>query len=167
MIKKRGQIWSFDVMIASALFIVTILIFFTFSLNQSDETTEAFDLLFYDGNVLADNIMSEGYPKNWNSSTVSIIGLTTDNRINQSKIEELYTMIYFENNYTRTKNLFNTKYDYYFFLDENMTANSNSIEGIGYPGATKSNINSRNLIKVTRFTIYQNKTVPLYIYIWE
>ena len=76
-------------------------------------------------------------------------------------------MIYTENNYTRTKNIFNTQYDYYFFLDENMTINSLEVEGIGKPETTKDNINAKNLIKITRFTVYQNKTTPIYIYLWE
>ena len=40
-------------------------------------------------------------------------------------------------------------------------------QGIGKPGVNKDNIDARNLIKTTRFTIYKNKTVPLYLYIWE
>ena len=111
--------------------------------------------------------MSPGYPENWNINNVIILGLTTDNKINETKLEKIYEMINTNNNYTKTKQLFNTIYDYYFFFDDNMTIQSSNIEGIGKPGATKDNIDARNLIKITRFTIYKNKTVPLYVYIWE
>lgn len=164
---KSAQIWGLDIMMGLSLFLVGIMIFFIYTLNQSDETKESFDLLFYDGKILADNLMSSGHPQDWNSTNAVILGLTTDNKINETKLEQFYNIIYTENNYTKTKRLFNTKYDYYFFLDENMTINSNSIEGIGKPGISKNNIESRNLVKITRFTIYQNKTLPLYIYIWE
>lgn len=164
---KKAQIWGLDIMMGLALFLIGIMIFFTYSLNQSEETTEVFDLLFYDGKILADNLMSEGYPIDWNSTNSVVLGLTSDNKINDTKLERLYDMIYTENNYSRTKQLFNTKYDYYFFFDQNMTIDSNPVEGVGKPGVSKNSITSKNLVKITRFTIYQNKTLPLYIYIWE
>ena len=154
-------------MVGMSLFLVGIMIFFVYTLNQPEETREAFDLLFYDGKLLADNLMSEGFPLDWNSSVAVILGLTTDNKMNETKLEKLYEMIYAENNYTKTKILFGTNYDYYFFFDENMTIDYNQVEGIGKPGISKNNIDSKNLVKITRFTIYQNKTAPLYIYIWE
>jgi len=116
---------------------------------------------------VANNLLSSGYPQNWEADSVMTLGITDNNKINQTKLEQLYEMIYTDNNYTKTKNLLNTQYDYYFFLDQNMTINSNSIEGIGKPGTTINNVTSRNLIKTTRYTIYQNKTTPLYIYTWE
>ena len=163
----RGQIWSLDLMSGLALFLVGIMIFFVYSLNQPSQAKESFEFLSYDGKIIADSLLSEGYPKNWNSNNAISLGITTSNKINQSKLETLYQMIYVQNNYTKTKNLLNTEYNYYFFLDQNMTVSTGSIEGIGKPGITKQNIDAKNLIKTTRFTIYQNKTTPLYLYIWQ
>ena len=150
-----------------ALFLVGIAIFFIYSINQPSQSKETFELLNYDGKMIADTLLSQGYPENWNTSNVITIGLTTSNKINQTKLENLYQMIYVQNNYARTKNLLNTGYDYYFFLTENMTVGAGPIEGIGKPGTTKNNINAKDLIKITRYTIYQNKTIPLYLYIWQ
>lgn len=165
--KTKAQIWSLDLMAGLALFLVGIMIFFVYSLNQPSQAQETLSLLTYDGKIIADNLLSEGYPSNWNPSNAITIGLTTSKKINQTKLETLYQMIYTDNNYTKTKNLFNTGYDFYFFLDQNMTVSAGSIEGIGKPGVTKDNINAKNLIKITRYTIYQNKTTPLYLYIWQ
>ena len=90
------------------------------------------------------------------------LGVTSDNKRNTTKLEKFYSLDYLE-----TKRLFNTVYDYYFFFDENITTPSLNIEGIGKPGATKDNIEAKNLMKITRFIIYKNKTIPLYTYIWE
>jgi len=141
--------------------------FFVYSVNQSSQSKEAFGLLSIDGKIVADNILSQGYPKNWNSSNVIIPGILSNNEINQTKLQNLYQMIYLQNGYEKTKKLFDTGYDYYFFLDENMTINSISIEGIGKPSVAKDNISAKNLIKITRFVIYQNRTTPLYLYIWN
>jgi hypothetical protein len=165
--KPKAQIWGLDIMVASGLFVIAILIFFMYTVNNSEESYETFELLKYDGNSISNSLLSEGYPENWNSSNVITIGIATNNRINQTKLENLYSMIYIEGNYSKTKTLFNTIYDYYFFLDENMTVYTNSIEGIGKPGVSKENIESKNLIKTTRFIIYENKTTPLYLYTWE
>ena len=150
-----------------ALFLVGIMIFFIYSLNQPYQARETLDLLSYDGKIIADSLLSQGYPSNWNSSNVMTLGITTAKKINQTKLDELYQMINVQKEYDKTKNLFNTQYDYYFFLDQNMTINSASVEGVGKPGVTKQNVNAKNLVKITRFTIYENKTTPLYIYIWN
>ncbi len=164
---SRGQIWSLDLMAGLALFLVGIMIFFIYSINQPSQAKETLDILSYDGNIIADNLLSQGYPSDWNSGNAITIGLTTLNKINQTKLENLYQMIYLENDYVKTKNLFNTEYDYYLFLDQNMTVSTGSLEGIGKPGTTKYNVDARDLIKITRYTVYQNKTTPLYIYIWQ
>jgi hypothetical protein len=157
---KQAQIWGLDVLSALTIFFIGIMIFFIYSLNQPGESRETFELLSYDGKIITDNLMSPGYPENWEADNVVTLGITSNNKINETKLEKIYNM-----DYTQTKQLFNTIYDYYFFFDEKIT--SLDVEGIGKPGATKDNIEAKNLIKITRFTIYQNKTVPLYVYIWE
>lgn len=166
-VKKRAQIWGIDLMSGMVLFIVGVVILFIYSLNQSDEVQDNLELLFYEGKIVADNLLSSGYPSNWDTGNVITMGISDNNKINETKLEKLYKMIYIDNNYTITKNLLNTQYDYYFFLNQNMTINSTEVEGIGNPGVTINNINAKNLIKITRFTIYKNKTTPLYIYIWQ
>ncbi len=165
--KTRGQIWSLDLMAGLALFLVGMMIFFIYSLNQPSQARENLELLSYDGNIIADNLLSPGYPSDWNASNAITIGLTADRKIDQAKLEKLYQIIYTDDDYDKTKNLFNTQYDYYFFLEDNMTVSAGSIEGIGKPGTDPQDITARDLIKITRFTIYQNKTTPLYLYIWE
>jgi len=164
---KKAQIWSLDVTAGLTLFLIGIMIFLIYSLNQPGQAQETHTLLSYDGKIIADNLLSPGYPENWNTSSVIAPGLTTANKINQTKVENLYQMIYAQNNYTKTKVLFNTVYDYYFFLSDNLTVSAGSIHGIGKPGINPSNISAKNLVKITRYTIYQNKTTPLYIYIWN
>jgi hypothetical protein len=163
---KRAQVWGLDVMMGFALFLVAMMIFFAYSINYSSESTETFELLTYDGNLIAQSILSQGYPENWDPSNVEKIGLTDENKINQTKLENFYYLIS-NGNYSKTKRMFNTNYDYYIFFENNMTINSSSVEGIGYPGATKNSIQARDLTKITRITFYENKTVPIYIYIWQ
>lgn len=156
----KAQAWGMDLVIAAVIFTVGIVIFYFYTLNEPNEAEETISNLFYDGDIIADSLFSEGYPKNWNSENVIMPGILNNDKINETKLENFYILNNLD--YGRAKALFNTKYEYYFFLSENMTINSTEIEGIGLkPYAPK------NLIKITRFTIYKNKPITAYIYIWK
>lgn len=163
---KQAQIWSLDLMAGVALFLIGIVIFFTYSINQSGEAEDKLELLFYEGKVVANSLVSSGYPEQWNSGNVITLGIADEGRINNTKLQALHDMIQ-AGNYTQTKNMLNTIYDYYIFFEDNMTSIPGSPDGIGKPLTTRDNVNARNLIKTTRFTVYENKTTPLYLYIWE
>src|SRR3989338_6629598 len=126
---KRGQAWGLDLIVATIIFTMGIIIFFIYSLNLSDDTEEILNNLNYAGNSIADNLLSEGSPLDWNSTNVKKIGLTSGNKINETKLERFYDLNITD--YQKTKSLFNTKYDYYVFFPEPMIINSTSVEGIG------------------------------------
>jgi hypothetical protein len=163
-INKRGQAWSIDLVVGVIIFSVGVLIFFIYSVNQAGEAKESLEGLSYDGDILFSNILSEGYPQDWNENNVVKIGILDEDRINETKLERFYNFA--NNDYARTKSIFNTRYDYYFSFS-NMTINSAAIEGIGKPGTDLNNINAINLLKITRFSIYKNKPITIYLYIWE
>jgi len=156
---KKSQAWGIDLMIAFAIFTFAIIMFYFYALNEPREAKENIDSLFYDGNIIADSILSEGNPKDWNSENVITIGILTDGKIDDEKLEEFYEL---SSDYDRTKILFNTKYDYYFFLGEPMILDAGNIEGIG-----KAPEEYDNLVKITRFTVYDNEPVTAYLYIYE
>lgn len=159
---KKAQAWGIDLMIAMAIFVFGILMFFFYTANQPGETKEIYESLFYDGSIVADSILSEGHPKNWQQDSVVTIGILNDNKINETKLERFYELSVAD--YSKTKILFNTKYNYYVFLSEPMTIDSEEIEGIGLnPEAQETD----NLVKITRFTVYKNKPVTMTIYIFE
>ena len=159
-ILKRGQAWGFDLMIASIIFISGIVVFYLYSLNLPNETEDIINALTYEGNLIAGALLSNGFPSNWDEGNVIIPGILTNNRINQTKLEEFYDLSI--NNYGKTKSLFNIKYEYYIIPSENFTINQNQISAIG-----QAPQNQKNLIKITRITIYKEKPITLNIHIWE
>ncbi|OIO76009.1 MAG: hypothetical protein AUJ85_01510 [Elusimicrobia bacterium CG1_02_37_114] len=160
MIFKRGQAWGFDLMIASIIFISGILIFYLYSLNASTETDEKLEALFYQGSLIADNLISEGYPLDWTEDTVTKIGLLSNNRINETKLERFYYLS--EQDYGKTKTLLKTRYNYYITFSDQITIQGEVIDKIGQQ--TK---NPKNLIKISRLTIYKEKPVEVHIFLWE
>jgi len=164
-LNKRGQAWSIDLIIAVIIFSAGILIFFIYSINQAGEAKEVLSELGYQGDVILNNLLSEGYPQDWNQTNVVTIGILSNNKINETKLERFYN--YSISDYSATRSKFNTRYDYYFTFSD-MTINSVPVDGIGMPGIVDvNNINSSSLIKITRFSIYKEKPTTIYLYIWE
>lgn len=161
---KKAQAWGIDLIVGVIIFSIGVLIFFIYSINHSGEAKESLEGLSYEGNTLFSNILSEGYPKDWNESNVIEIGILDNNKINETKLERFYYLS--KDNYKETKSIFNTRYDYYFSF-ENMTINSSVIQGIGNAEINLSSINATNLLKITRFSIYEEKPTTVYLYIWE
>jgi len=154
MTNKEGQAWGFDLIIASIIFTIGIATFFLYSLNYPVEGQETIDIFSYEGELIAENLLSEGFPQNWDENNVISIGLLNEGKINQTKLDRFINLSI--QDYSRTKNLFNTKYNYYVkILDTD-------VEIIGQQPS-----DPKNLIKITRYTIYQNKPVTLNVYIWE
>ncbi|MFA5174473.1 MAG: hypothetical protein WC438_04805 [Candidatus Pacearchaeota archaeon] len=162
---KSAQAWGMDLMIGVIIFSIGIIVFFIYSINAPGEQKENFQELSYQGNLIAKTILSEGYPLDWNDINAVKIGILSGDKINQTKLERFYDLS--QSNYYKTKTLFNTKYDYYFFFDKNMTINSVEVDGIGKPGITRDNINASNLIKITRVVVYEDKPTTAYLYVFE
>jgi hypothetical protein len=162
---KKAQAWGIDLMIAVVMFSMGIVTFYLYTINNPAESKEAMEFLFTDGKIIGDTILSEGVPADWNSLDVIKIGVLTDNKIDSAKLQQFYDLA--QTNYSHTKKLFGTSYDYYFTLDKNFTTIGQNIDGIGKPGFDKNNINARDLIKITRFSVYQDEPTAVYLYIFR
>ena len=159
---KKAQAWGTDLVIAFTIFSFSIIFFYFYSFNYSSETEDILELLTYEGNFIADSLLSPGYPNPWDESNVLEIGITTNGKINQTKLNTFYEFT--QNDYEKTKRVFGTKYDYYFLMEDPINS---TLEGIGKPGINSTNLEALNLMKITRFTIYQNKPTTAYVYIFQ
>ena len=160
MFSKKGQAWGTDLIIASVVFIGGLLVFYFYSLNISDDGSDTLQKLQYSGELVAEDLFSEGYPKNWEIEDVQRIGIVTDSRINQTKLESFYNLSTYE--YEKTKSLFNLNYEYYISFQNNVSIYGQSVEGIGLKPQ-----NSNNLIKITRVMVYNDKPTSVEVEIWN
>lgn len=157
--KKRGQAWGFDAMIAAVIFSAGVITFYLFALNYSAAKSQIVEDLTYDANNIADSILSEGLPTNWNESVVTKIGILSDDKINNTKVAQFYNLSI--EKYPLTKSQFNTRFDYFFNLSEPLIINNVPVTGIGHPP-----VNAKNVVRVTHFSAYNNKPVTVYILTW-
>ncbi len=160
MSNKKAQAWGFDIIVATGIFIFGIIAFFLYTINYPTGEQEKLDDLLYEGNIVADNLLSEGYPENWTTSTVSKIGIMNNKVISQEKLE--YFNEISSTDYGRTRTILGTKYNYFVNFSRPMQITGTNIEGIGlFPN------NPKNSIKISRVSIYQNKPVSIEVQVWE
>lgn len=159
--QKRAQAWGIDLIVASIIFVLGIVLFYIYSLNLTNDTASTLDNLEYNARTVSDSLLTTGSPNNWNETSVSRIGILSDQKINQTKLERFYNLT--QSDYNRTKNIFNTPYDYYIVLAQGSFIIENStVEGLGLQPS-----DPENLIKINRATIYNNRPVTIYIQIWN
>lgn len=157
---KKAQAWGFDVIVATGIFIFGIIAFFLYTINYPTGEQEKLEDLLYEGNIVADSLLSTGYPENWTTSSVSKIGILTNNVIDQDKLENFYNLA--SSDYSRTRSMFGIKYNYFVNFSESIEISGSNVEGIGLLSQ-----NTRNNIKVSRVSIYKNKPVTIEVQLWE
>ena len=163
--EKKGQIWGMDLVIATIIFSAAIAFFYLYTFNQSAESERLLEDLGYEGGIITDTLLSEGHPENWNETNVVQLGILTNGKINETKLEQFYNMS--RNDYFSLKRVLNSRYNFYFFLEENMSITGQTIDGIGYTGITRNNLSAENIVKTERIVIYKNKPMGANLYIWK
>ena len=168
-ILTKAQVFSLDLIIAMLVFGSAILIYYKNITNLSDQDEELLDDLLIDVKSISNSLVSQGYPYNWNKDNVVRIGITDNNRFNETKLEQ-FSMI----PYNEGRKLFGTAYDYYIFFrdrDNNIVPFNESLEGIGKPGVNFTNIqtveNPKKLVKVTRLIVKESEIEKMVIYLWD
>ena len=178
---SKAQAWFTDFTIAILLFILLLIIYFTYSLNLSKRDTEVFNNLVTDSNSISTSLVLGGYPSNWTVANVQRLGLTDNSqRIVQDKLIQFYNL-----SYDKRKTLLNTQYDYFIFLKNksNCLLNISGIFGMGHSdvaitsvaecngfsenSVNLSNINPKNIIRTDRLLILNSDVVDTVIYLWQ
>ncbi len=158
MMNAKAQAWGFDLFIAAIIFVGGIIFFYLYTLNASSDQ-EALPELIAEADMLATILLSEGVPPTWNTTTLSQIGLLTNNKINETKLESFYNLSI--QDYKKTKAITRLRYDYYITFSEQITINGQQLNGIGLTPNTPN-----HLAKLSRLTIYKNKPISITVEVW-
>lgn len=158
--EKKAQAWGFDLMVGVSIFFLGMLLFFLYALNLPSERDETFTEMNYEGNLIGDSLLSEGFPSNWNSDNVVNIGILSDGKVNNTKFKEFYDLALVD--YNRTRRIFNVENDYYVYFSRPVTVDGVVIHGIGL-----NDSNPRNVVKVTRVVVHDNEVKNLNINVWN
>lgn len=151
---KRGQAWGFDLVVGLIIFLVGILSFYFYTINVSNGEDEIGGQLQQEGELIADSLMSEGSPIDWNENNVVRIGIVSEGRINEAKLEEFADLA--ELDYKKTKALFRTRNEYFVSFGGDIST------GVG-----RNYTDAEYVMKVTRVVIYNQSIVTMEVYAWK
>jgi len=143
---KRAQVWGLDLVVASIIFLVGIILLYVYAINYYPQARGQLDELYYDGDLASQLILSEE-----NFSIVS------DGKINQTKLNNFYNI-----NYDTKKSLLGVTNNFYFIV-EGLEVEGNPVNYVGKINDTEI----ESLVGVTRLTIYKNKPIKFQIFIWR
>jgi len=165
---KSAQGFTIDYIIGLFIFIFLVVVasklFISIAPDFSYETT-------YKNNVyLADTLLGQSYPLNWNDSNVILPGIANnDVRINTTLLSRFDNL-----SYAKTKTLFNLENEYLFFFKNKSGIINMSHCVYGYPIIVNSScypqldkITYKHLTFVKRLVILEGKVAEMYVYVWR
>lgn len=164
---KKGQVFTIDFILGLVGFIFLVLI--AIKLIISIVPTDDFKMLNEENIYVNEMLMQEGYPDEWNTSEVIIPGITSDHRLNKTKLKE-----FDELRYQHTKGLFHITSEYVIQFYRNGTPLNITKCVHGYPIQTNSTCHPQfdtltysNFIKSERLLIYDSSIIRMVIYSWD
>jgi len=148
------------------MFFIALFVFYQYYSNTVSIDIGEVQNVRRDAQSISNFIMSGGYPEDWNSTEVGEIGIVDDNfRLNDAKLSNLTEM-----DYDTTRELLNTKYDYYlYFMDKNKQVAN--ISAYGKPGINMTNIEEvedpKKIITLSRFVFHDRNIYRMVLYVWD
>ncbi|MFH1072892.1 MAG: hypothetical protein V1743_05680 [Nanoarchaeota archaeon] len=109
--KKRGQTFSIDYIIGMLLFIAAFVISIKLIINQFP--SNSFERLNKESYLISEMLISTGYPESWDNNTIIQPGLTTRNKLNMTKLRNLYRM-----DFGDSRRYFRTSSNYFITIED-------------------------------------------------
>ncbi len=153
--KLKGQALSFDFLLATtiSIFVVSLLLIqIGNNAKELDELREKNELN-KDAYKLSEIFFNKGYPENWNSTNVKIIGVESNNRIDWNKLKSLEKI-----GYQKSLILLGLKNDYNITIFNDTTP----IYSFG-----KNTENASSIMKVDRISILNDSIVSIQILVFN
>jgi hypothetical protein len=168
---KKGQFFSYDAIIAGALFSVLIALLFIYWSAIHALIFNQLDDMYRVGISISDTLLTPGSPSNWGSWVANPpqpptqiaahqVGLTNDfgsMRLNGTKVDNLNTLVNSSYEIVKEK-LGSGRYNFWITITGYNNANGG---GIG-----SQPLNPTGKITITRPVIYQNNPANLTIVVW-
>jgi len=162
---KKAQTWIFDYIVGFLIF--AFLMFLSLSLLRSIDSKSDYSLVNREADISATSLLSPGFPENWNSSVVVVPGLTSNNRINISKIEMLDSF-----DYGRLKSLLQLTGEIWFYFKNSsglIEINGACVRGFTYDGCSVPEVSSyyKDVAWVERIVVLNSEIVSMVVVVWR
>lgn len=156
-----------DFIIGIMLFMIVV--FLAVKIILTIYPTENHIQVYRDAVHLSDNLLSEGYPPDWNTTNVILPGIAGNNRINNTKLA-----LFKELDYQRAKTLLHVTSDFIFFISNSTTIINTGQCLYGHNLSTEANCKPilttekyDTLARIDRMVIYNSTVYTLTVYTWD
>ncbi|MEM4711273.1 MAG: hypothetical protein QXL18_04985 [Candidatus Woesearchaeota archaeon] len=178
---KKSQVWTIEFILSFLIFTAAIIL--SVKSIFSIYSDEGFLDLQKESEHISQQLISEGFPLNWDNESVIKIGLLSNNKIDSDKLKNLYYL-----QYSKAKYLFGIHGDFFIYFSNAsgiiplfyiVDQNISLPEGCGYGNVNvvktydgKCNIDTNllkysNMLKISRVTSFNSSLVELNILIWN
>lgn len=169
----KAQVWYTDFVVALMIFTVGFLIYLNATSDILDKEDDEFGSIVNDVNRISSVFLSQGYPPDWDNETVELIGISLNNRINQTKLLRAANI-----SYDKSRTLLSTRHEYFVFLkdkDDNILnlggvcgiGKNNMAEIISEKLCSNLSLNAEKLAKSERTVIFKSEIAKMGVYVWE
>ena len=158
----KGQMWYSDFILAVTIFTLVLVLSFKYITTDYFISGQDTNIVLSDVTRLSETLLTPGIPHNWTEDYVVMIGVTSNNILNSTKIDMLKNMSI--NNYAQVKSTLGLKSDFLLYF-ENNTGHEINITNqtyIGKPGLTKQDVQTLapdNVITVNRYSVYKHDNI--------
>ena len=156
---RKAQIASIDLFVALTIWaVLLLLIVLSWNLNNNDiiERLE-FDSMASRAFQISDTLIKDrGFPSNWNSGNVSIIGFAAEDRILSQEKVSAFTNL----SYNASREIFKAYGENFYFALRNLTGENITSSGMQPAG-------SRRAVSVMRYVLYNNETAVMEFTLWK
>lgn len=154
----KSQMFSSDFLIACSiflLFLVIVMVYWSYTEMQIEETKNINDMVDK-AYTISQVWFREGTPEYWNSTNVREMGLLSDHRINETKMNYMKNM-----NYNTVRGIIGaTPYEFHF--------NVSLVDNTGYSFVFGNYPNQAiNVIKIKRSGILNSSIAIIEVLLWQ
>ena len=152
------------------LVIILAALIITTNFLLTNQQTSTFDAVRSSALSTTELLMSTGYPQAWNQTTIINLGLLTDHKLNQTKLDAAANITYAD---LKTA-LHNPPNVYWYFANKTSVLNLGSC---GYgdpdtlasvaPDCTPQTTQKNNLVSLNRFVTYNNTIIRMVVLVWD
>lgn len=163
----KGQAITLD--FVTGLFIIITALIITTTIFITNQKNSTFDETRRATITATELLMSEGYPEDWNETTIIKLGLLTNNKLNQTKLEQASNL-----DYEDLKTALHTKKNLYFYLKNKTTIQNITACGYGDPDITTNQTTCEptlpqegNVVIIERFIAHNENIQRLVVIGWD
>lgn len=161
---KKSQTWVFDYLTGFFIFIFILLL--SINLIKSIDAHSQYENINREVDFISNALMSTGVPTNWNSSHVSVPGLLSDYKMNQTKLENFDSLTY-----GRSKALLQVTGEYWFYFQNEsgiMNISGKCVHGYTFEDCEIPEVTTEysDMAWSERIIVFDSKIISLMVVSW-